>query len=115
MTEDGARISPTHSHSARPTARSARPQSPARVLAEPARVIELGPAQDIPQALIERERAAGREALRRAARWDGLSARRASQLRPSGVVPSGAGAMRNQEKMIWSWPDLPSRLIEEWR
>ncbi|HEU4762122.1 MAG TPA: DnaA/Hda family protein [Gemmatimonadales bacterium] len=43
------------------------------------------------------------------------AARRASQLRPSGVVPSGAGAMRNQEKMIWSWPDLPSRLIEEWR
>ena len=41
--------------------------------------------------------------------------RRTSQPRPSGVVPSGAGAMRNQEKMIWSWPDLSSRLIEEWR
>ena len=41
--------------------------------------------------------------------------RRGSQLRSSGVVPSGAGAMRNQEKMIWDWPDLSSRLIEDWR
>jgi chromosomal replication initiation ATPase DnaA len=41
--------------------------------------------------------------------------RRTSKLRASGVVPGGAGAMRNQEKMIWTWPDLSSRLIEEWR
>ncbi|HET9604165.1 MAG TPA: DnaA/Hda family protein [Gemmatimonadales bacterium] len=43
------------------------------------------------------------------------AARRTSQVRASGVVPSGAGAMRNHEKMIWTWPDLSSRLIEEWR
>jgi chromosomal replication initiation ATPase DnaA len=43
------------------------------------------------------------------------AARRTSQVRSSGVVPSGAGAMRNREKMIWTWPELSSRLIEEWR
>jgi chromosomal replication initiation ATPase DnaA len=56
---------------------------------------------------------AARDALEGA---NGRSAvRRASKVRSSGVVPGGAGAMRNHEKMIWTWPDLSSRLIEEWR
>jgi chromosomal replication initiation ATPase DnaA len=41
--------------------------------------------------------------------------RRTAVTRSSGVVSGGTGAVQNREKMIWDWPDLASRLIEEWR
>lgn len=35
--------------------------------------------------------------------------------RTSGVVVSPAGGVRSREKMVWEWPDITDRLIEEWR
>ena len=41
--------------------------------------------------------------------------RRTTGARSSGVVGAGAGAMRSREKMVWEWPDVADRVIEEWR
>lgn len=35
--------------------------------------------------------------------------------RSSGIVPAGAAATRSREKMVWEWPALADRVIEEWR
>ena len=35
--------------------------------------------------------------------------------RASGLVPAGASATRSREKMVWEWPELSERVIEEWR
>ena len=41
--------------------------------------------------------------------------RRSPPARPSGVAaPSGAG-VRSREKMVWEWPDVAARMIEEFR
>ena len=42
-------------------------------------------------------------------------ARRAAQSRGSGLVAPGIGGARSREKMVWDWPDIGDRLIEEWR
>jgi chromosomal replication initiation ATPase DnaA len=41
--------------------------------------------------------------------------RRAAAARPSGVIAPSASGLRSREKMVWEWPDLPARIIEEWR
>jgi chromosomal replication initiator protein len=41
--------------------------------------------------------------------------RRAGAQRHSGVVAPTAGGARSREKMVWEWPDLADRLIEDWR
>jgi chromosomal replication initiator protein len=41
--------------------------------------------------------------------------RRAGSHRVSGVVAPTAGGARSREKMVWEWPDLTDRLIEDWR
>jgi chromosomal replication initiation ATPase DnaA len=41
--------------------------------------------------------------------------RRAGSQRLSGVVAPTAGGARSREKMVWEWPDLTDRLIEDWR
>jgi chromosomal replication initiation ATPase DnaA len=41
-------------------------------------------------------------------------ARRASSLRTSGLL-SPTGNLRSREKMVWDWPDIADRLIEELR
>ena len=41
--------------------------------------------------------------------------RRAAIARPSGVMAPSASGLRSREKMVWEWPDLPARIIEEWR
>jgi chromosomal replication initiation ATPase DnaA len=41
-------------------------------------------------------------------------ARRAAS-RGSGLVAPGMGGARSREKMVWDWPDIGDRLIEEWR
>jgi chromosomal replication initiator protein len=33
----------------------------------------------------------------------------------SGVVAAGPGATRSREKMVWEWPEVGERVIEEWR
>ncbi len=44
-----------------------------------------------------------------------VRARRSPPPRPSGVTgPSGAG-VRSREKMVWEWPDVAARIIEELR
>ena len=35
--------------------------------------------------------------------------------RSSGLVPAGASATRSREKMVWEWPEVGERVIEEWR
>ena len=35
--------------------------------------------------------------------------------RASGLVPAGASATRSREKMVWEWPEVSERVIEEWR
>jgi hypothetical protein len=35
--------------------------------------------------------------------------------RSSGLVPAGASATRSREKMVWEWPEVSERVIEEWR
>ena len=42
-------------------------------------------------------------------------ARRPSAPRASGLVAPGQGGIRSREKMVWDWPDIGERLIEEWR
>jgi chromosomal replication initiation ATPase DnaA len=41
--------------------------------------------------------------------------RRDAPSRSSGVVGAGAGALRSREKMVWEWPEVADRVIEEWR
>jgi chromosomal replication initiator protein len=41
-------------------------------------------------------------------------ARRPTMTRTSGVV-APAGGVRSREKMIWDWPDVGDRIVEEWR
>jgi chromosomal replication initiator protein len=40
---------------------------------------------------------------------------RRSSGRSSGIVGAGANATRSREKMVWEWPDVADRVIEEWR
>ena len=35
--------------------------------------------------------------------------------RSSGVVAPTGGGIRSREKVVWDWPDIAERLIEEWR
>lgn len=35
--------------------------------------------------------------------------------RSSGLVAPGVGGVKSREKMVWDWPDIADRLIEEWR
>jgi chromosomal replication initiator protein len=41
-------------------------------------------------------------------------ARRPASTRSSGVV-APAGAARSREKIVWEWPDVGDRIVEEWR
>jgi chromosomal replication initiator protein len=41
-------------------------------------------------------------------------ARRSATARGSGLVAPGVG-VKSREKMVWDWPDIGDRLIEEWR
>ena len=35
--------------------------------------------------------------------------------RSSGIIASGPGAARSREKMVWEWPEVSDRVLEEWR
>jgi hypothetical protein len=41
-------------------------------------------------------------------------ARRTSGMRTSGLL-SPTGNLRSREKMVWDWPDISDRLLEELR
>ena len=40
---------------------------------------------------------------------------RPSGQRSSGIVAPTAGGARSREKMVWEWPELADRLLEDWR
>ena len=40
---------------------------------------------------------------------------RRSTTRTSGVVAPTGGGLRSREKTVWEWPDVGSRIVEEWR
>jgi chromosomal replication initiator protein len=40
---------------------------------------------------------------------------RRSSGRSSGIVAAGPNATRSREKMVWEWPEVADRVIEEWR
>jgi len=42
-------------------------------------------------------------------------ARRSGGVRTSGIVVSSLGGVKSREKMVWDWPDVADRLIEEYR
>jgi chromosomal replication initiation ATPase DnaA len=44
-----------------------------------------------------------------------VRARRPSGQRSSGIVAPTAGGARSREKMVWEWPELADRLLEDWR
>ena len=41
--------------------------------------------------------------------------RRAAAARSSGIVAPSVGGARSREKMVWEWPDIAERTLEEWR
>jgi chromosomal replication initiator protein len=41
--------------------------------------------------------------------------RRAGAHRLSGIVAPTAGGARSREKMVWEWPEVADRVIEDWR
>lgn len=41
--------------------------------------------------------------------------RRTAGFRTSGIVVSNAGGVRSREKMVWDWPDVSDRMIEDLR
>jgi hypothetical protein len=45
----------------------------------------------------------------------GGRARRPSGPRSSGIVAPTAGGVRSREKMVWEWPELGDRVLEDWR
>ncbi|HJR50985.1 MAG TPA: hypothetical protein VJ794_07760, partial [Gemmatimonadales bacterium] len=40
--------------------------------------------------------------------------RRSYGQRSSGIVAPAGGA-RSREKMVWEWPDIADRMLEDWR
>jgi hypothetical protein len=56
--------------------------------------------------------ALAREVLEGAA---GRAARRPAPTRPMSGVAGSAAGLRSREKMVWEWPDLAARVLEEWR
>jgi hypothetical protein len=52
---------------------------------------------------------------------DGVGAPAAAPRRPasagrtSGIVAPSVSGARSREKMVWEWPDLGERTLEEWR
>ena len=42
-------------------------------------------------------------------------ARGSAGKRSSGIVAAERGGARSREKMVWEWPDVGERIVEEWR
>ena len=87
---------------------ASRPADSVRVvLAQVQRVLNAADARNEPPTA-----ALAREIL------DGVVAaapRRAAPTRSSGIVAPSTGGVRSREKMVWEWPDIGERTLEEWR
>jgi chromosomal replication initiator protein len=85
-----------------------RPADSVRALVGVAqRVVSAAAAQDVPVTA-----GLAREVLEGQAPRD---ARRSSGLRTSGIVVSSLGGIKSREKMVWDWPEVADRVIEDWR
>jgi chromosomal replication initiator protein len=103
---------------------AARPSESVRVLlAQVNRVLNAAEARQIPPTIaLAREVLDGvapapapEPAPEPAAAPAPASPRRPATHRVSGIVAPTAGGARSREKMVWEWPDLGDRVIEEWR
>jgi chromosomal replication initiation ATPase DnaA len=74
------------------------------------RVLEAAGAKGVPASA-----ALARELLEEPAPVPPEEPRRPASPRSSGVIGAGAGALRSREKMVWEWPEVGERVIEEWR
>jgi len=97
----------------------ADPELAAYVASRPADSIRV--AQALLQRVLEAASAQGvtpSAALARAV-IEGPAAAPAAPKRPSGrssgLVAAGVSATRSREKMVWEWPEVSERVIEEWR
>jgi hypothetical protein len=50
-----------------------------------------------------------------AARATAPRPRRPAVPRSSGLIAPTAGGARSREKMVWDWPEIGDRVVEEWR
>jgi hypothetical protein len=95
---------------------AARPAESVRLLlAQVHRVLNAAEARQVPPGV-----ALAREVLdgvspAPAAEAPAAQPRRSGSHRLSGIVAPTAGGARSREKMVWEWPDLADRLIEDWR
>jgi chromosomal replication initiator protein len=88
-----------------------RPSESVRVvLAQLQRVLEAAGARHEPPTV-----GLAREVLDGVAPAAAQPARRPPAGRSSGIVAPSAGGARSREKMVWEWPDIGERTIEEWR
>ncbi|MBA3317045.1 MAG: ATP-binding protein [Gemmatimonadales bacterium] len=96
---------------------AARPVDSVRMLvAQVQRVLNAAEARNVPPSV-----ALAREVLDGVAPGRPADAPRAGQTRRppgqrgSGIVAPTAGGARSREKMVWEWPELADRLLEDWR
>jgi len=83
------------------------------------RVMSAAAAQDLPVTVgLAREVLEGTSPEEKGGAEDGRErrgGRRAGGRRTSGVVVSSLGSIKSREKTVWDWPDVPDRLIEDFR
>lgn len=96
---------------------AARPVESVRVLlSQLHRVLNAAEArQAVPDVALAREVLDGLPPTALAGQAASASPRRAAGQRLSGIVAPTAGGARSREKMVWEWPDLTDRLMEDWR
>ncbi len=95
----------------------ARPADSVRVLlAQVQRVLNAAEARNAPPSVaLAREVLDGVQPTPPAEEPAAAQARRPASPRTSGIVAPTAGGARSREKMVWEWPELGDRLIEDWR
>jgi chromosomal replication initiator protein len=96
---------------------ASRPAESVRLLlAQLQRVHNAAEARGVPpSAALAREVLDGVPPSPPAAEPEAPPARPAAGRRSSGIVAASAGGVRSREKMVWEWPDLADRLLEDWR
>ena len=96
---------------------AARPVDSIRVLvAQLQRVLNAAEARSVPPSVsLAREVLVGLPPGPPAEAPAKAQARRPPGQRTSGIVAPTAGGARSREKMVWDWPELADRLLEDWR
>ena len=96
---------------------AARPADSVRMLlAHLQRVLNAAEARHVPPTVgLAREVLDGVMPARPVEATDAGRPRRPPGQRSSGIVAPTAGGARSREKMVWEWPELADRLLEDWR